>query len=463
MNTKLYLSLDLGGDTIKICFGFVKNGKEYIGKIVNSESILPDPIPAAAYYDEETKEWYYGDDIESRSNGSFLTVVKIKKLLSLLRKISPSMVFESNKDYYLNKHEFPKFYFPEKNCYYEDNVEMIDSDMTFIAPGYTPKMVCENFFKYIANIVAKEINDIRTIYGVEFNSLSITAVTPTYYGSAFSEELNRLISNAFNHEINLSIDANKAMCFSAYQQELFKVNDKILVFDMGEERISVVKAMLVQDNDGAYVGVDASDAHSEPIEIGGATLDENIIDYLTFELDGRITLGEKEKRNNEIALDSKQYLLLKNVKQAKMLLSDDQYSDDFSVPVSIWKEVEIQKEINKAELKAITGVDKVNYVSVANQIVNYISNEIKRIINYDVNKILLSGGLVETLGLFDYIVELTNKLYLDVEILKIDHNGMLNNKYDVLHYEDSVYCAALGGIRAALGECKLKTVLPYTY
>ncbi len=457
MSTKLYLSIDLGGDTIKICFGFRKDNKEYIGKIVNSNSIFPDPIPATAYYDEDTKKWYFGEDIDAVSSNFFLTVVKIKKLLGLLIRDENKAVFEGNREYYLNGNHFPKFYFPDKQMIYKSFHKMIDFDMTFVAPGFTPQSVCEKFFIYISNLVADEVNKLREKYSIEFNDISLSVVTPTYYGRAYNTELKKLISTAFGHDIDFTIDATRAMCFSAYQQGILEENDRALVFDMGEEKISVVKANMIMGEDQTYVGIDAEDAHSKPIEIGGATLDENIIEYLTGNVSSRIKVGEQETSKQEVSLDSKQYLLVKNVKQAKMLLSDERYkNEEYSVPISVWEEVRVLKNLDKSELRNTTKI-------FASKIISYVLDEIQLAINYDVNKIIFSGGLIESLGLFDMLKYSIHSKYPDITTLKIEHEATLNNEFDVLEYEDSVYSAALGGIKANFSNHKIKTILPYTY
>ena len=80
----LNIALDLGSDTLKAAFAYVDDdGAAHCGKLVGDSFSTRVAIPAVARYDENKKEWRYGDDVGRGDAKSFVTVVKIKSLLSL--------------------------------------------------------------------------------------------------------------------------------------------------------------------------------------------------------------------------------------------------------------------------------------------------------------------------------------------------------------------------------------------
>ena len=99
MEKVLNIALDLGGDTIKIAFAFDDDfSKITYGKFSCKSKLTQIAIPAIGYYSENEDKWYYGDQIAKQSD-SFVTVVKIKSLISLLTKQDDS-IWQKNKNYY---------------------------------------------------------------------------------------------------------------------------------------------------------------------------------------------------------------------------------------------------------------------------------------------------------------------------------------------------------------------------
>jgi len=83
MTVNFCIGLDLGSDTMKIAYAYTADGAERSGKISCGDTSLT-AIPAVAYFDAENDKWYFGEQVDKAAEESFITVVKIKRLLSLL-------------------------------------------------------------------------------------------------------------------------------------------------------------------------------------------------------------------------------------------------------------------------------------------------------------------------------------------------------------------------------------------
>ena len=174
----LNIGIDLGSDTLKLAFVFKNSQRELVyGKFSDPVAIMAG-LPAQAQFikpgDSASKgRWIYADQIACEEENSFVTVVKIKKLISLLSKISQgdndainAQIAASNRNYYLNRSVFPKFAFPDKQNFMQDVTSYDfstyeEKNKTFTAQGYTPKAVCEGFFGYIAAFVEKKIKKLE--------------------------------------------------------------------------------------------------------------------------------------------------------------------------------------------------------------------------------------------------------------------------------------------------------------
>ena len=85
----LNLALDLGSDSLKIAYAYeATKGKTEYGKITVSDSLVRVAFPALACYDDERERWIYGDQVDKLGNASFVKVVKITDLLSLLLAVA---------------------------------------------------------------------------------------------------------------------------------------------------------------------------------------------------------------------------------------------------------------------------------------------------------------------------------------------------------------------------------------
>ena len=142
----LEVAIDLGSDTVKVAYAFGSKKCVEYGKLAPYEITGSVIVPAIAYYDEETSTWLFGEEVYKNIDRSFVNVVKIKSLLSLLLKRRDKRVTSSNVKYYYEKKLFPKFYFPNRKKLAEDFAKAEDLDMTFKADK-TPRDVCAEFFE----------------------------------------------------------------------------------------------------------------------------------------------------------------------------------------------------------------------------------------------------------------------------------------------------------------------------
>lgn len=464
----LHICFDLGGDSLKVAYAYKKEQTVIYGKLTGDETV-GESFPAIAYYDKDEGEWLYANEVTNRSIQSYITLVKIKSLINLLHKNKNRNILLSNSDYYRKKSRFPKFYFPEKKKLFDDMTESEKSGMTFIARGYTPQKVCEGFFQYVAKEIGKSVKTLEKSRGMRFSQVYITIVYPFNSGSEYVTELRRLIGQAFNAEPFAAISSPKALSLFANHRGQLNVNDRVLVFDMGEEQLSVVKASRY----GNGLALDCVDGHSLPLEIGGRDIDEAIAEYLEKAIEHRETLGTPSYGNighvNESGSYAMQYHLLKQIKSAKKYFSSYVEGDfwrDNGVPIMLYRETVIPMRLTLKDFQQCLGLTdsgKRTDKNVVNKIIDYIISELKKPINRDVTKIFFAGGLVETYGLKEFIIKKLKRYNTRLTILTFDDNNFSQDQYSILSHEDSAYASATGGAVASLCEYKTNTVFSVSF
>ena len=460
------IGLDLGSDALKIAYAFQKqNGEVEYGKFSVSDAITQVAVPAVAYYDELARKWLFADEVDRSSSTSFITVVKIKTLISLLQRVADPKVSERNAEYYRSGHDFPKFYFPVRRKVSDDFDASVRADRTFKAEG-TPQSVCESFFAYVAKKVNKRIAALAKSRGFTDYTVRLATVYPPRVGREYVQEFGRLASGAFGTEVFKELSSTKALGMFARHRGALRKNDYVLVFDLGEEDISVARVGLVGD----AVVIDGADGHSEPLAFGGRDVDEAIEQYIEDGISECETMGTPSAPSGghirERGLHSRQYLFMKEIKKAKTILSRNLAEGSLfesGVPVSVSRSLYIQRSIDRSMLMGCLGTS--TGIGVANVVVRYISDEIKLPVNRGVKKIFLSGGLTETYSLLDYV---RAKLASDprtcfVEICTFDDGREDDDGFTILSNEDSVYAPAVGGAIVALFDMDVKTALALSY
>lgn len=464
MKRTLNIGLDLGGDTIKIAFAFDLNGETVYGKFDGNSRLTQIAIPSLAYYDTEKKSWIFGQDVIYHGGESFITVVKIKSLISLLTKQENASILQQNENYYFNGNEFPKFYFPIRRRMLDDFDLMVKQKSTFTAPNYTPQSVCQSFFNYVKDIVNQRTRELSQQTNVQFEGYNLALVHPSSVGDEYVHELSDLIENAFNIKPSKILSSNKALSIYALQRGAVSKSEDFLVFDMGEETISVVRAGTLN----GQIIIDGVDGHNEPKYIGGIDVDEAIVRKLEGSVLSRETIGSPSAGStghiSEQGVYGKQYLLMKDIKKAKVIFSKDLPEDSLlkdGLPISLNWDLYIQLLLTNQDVKDCIGVTEDK--GIAKEIADYIISEAKRPINRGVKKMFISGGLTETYSLLDYIKEKVETNVKGMKICTFDDAENSNDQFTICSYEDSVYAPAVGGAIVALKNIEIKTIVSLSY
>ncbi len=467
----VHICLDLGNDTIKVAYAYDEGAGVVYGKLTKRDLINQFALPSVAFYDKAKKKWLYADQVSGNAETEFTTVVKVKWLISLLngrRKPKNSDGGKANYEYYEKDYEFPKFYFPVKREAQSYFYDMVRKQMTFTA-NCTPKAACRGFFAYVKEVVDNELEQLYSARALKDRSIArISVVYPQNATTYYIDELTSLIEETFGQKPEKAMSTTRALSLLAYHRGNLKKGESALVFDMGDETLSVVKASVDLKEGKVCVIVDGSDGHSLPIALGGGDVDEAVENYLESAIHNRETVGTPSAGSDghiyEFGLDKKQYLLLKEIKKAKTILSKPLHERSLfknGVPISLYRDLHVQRKLTHDEFKDIVGVKSGS--GVAQRILSYILGELSRPLNREVKKVFIAGGLVETLGLVDYLKAEIKRKFSKVEILSFDDNVRSDDEAQIQSYEDSIYAASVGGAIVSLKNYEIKMALSYSY
>ncbi len=463
----LNIGLDLGSDAVKIAFAVKKGRDVSYGKLARNDFLTQVAIPAVAFYDLNTRSWKFGDEVERKNEyrSSFATVVKIKNLISLLeRGEHKADVFEENARYYRFGHDFPKFYFPVRKKMLSNFGEMVKNDLTFCVAEDTPESVCESFFYYLRTVIEERTKAFTREKGIPIEEYRLALVYPPKVGGEYVEELMRLAQRAFGIGADKVLSSTKALGMFAYHRGALASGESVLVFDMGDENISVARVSLIDET----VVVDGADGHSAPLAVGGQDVDEVVASYLEGQIAACETVGTpsfgEEGHIRESGLYSKQYLFMKEIKKAKIVLSRPlaecaAFRD--GVPVAVNRDVYIQRRLTREAFADCLGMSARG--GLAETIASYIVNEIRMPANRGVQKIFLSGGLAETYGLLDYLERRIGEEAYGVAVGTFDDGRETDDGFTVLSHEDSVYAPAVGAAIVALRGFDVRTAVALSY
>jgi hypothetical protein len=470
MAIKLNISLDLGGDSLKVAYAYdTAGGKTVYGKLSSADSLVRIAFPALAYYDEETGKWLYGEQVDQQYDSSFTTVVKIKELMSFLST-------EQTQQFYVGNN-FPKFYFPKKVSILDDFERSIKEEKTFFVKGSSPQSVCESYFEHVKKMIGGQIKALEKARGVTFeNKYTVSLVHPPVMSKAQIAELSRIVKKIFGSEPYKVLSSTKALGMYAKYRNVIAKGDNLVIFDMGEEAISVAKVMLSPENS---LIVDGVEGHMEPLAIGGVTIDDAIASFVQQDMTERHPIGVDAGSLHEDMLVSKQYQFMKSVKNAKTVLSRFSGPDCVfanGAPIGIHYEVYIKKLFTHLDLCKCIGTKSND--GVAKQISDYIMSELEMPLNSgltsDATKVksdasaqhgyvVLSGGLSETYSLKEYIEARIDAEFKGLKVITFDDNKVEGDNFTILSHEDSAYAPAVGGAMVALHNDDVKTVLSLSY
>ena len=471
MSIKLHIALDLGGDSLKVAFAYAAaGGKITYGKFSVADSLVRIAFPALAYYDEVNETWLYGEEVDYQYDSSFTTVVKIKELMSFLSS-------DKTKSYYEGNH-FPKFYFPKRENILDDYEASIRAEKTFVAKNSTPKSVCEGFFEHVKKMIRTQIKAMEKAKKMTFEDrFTVSLVHPPKSTKSHIEELSRLVKKTFGADPYKILSSTKALGMFAKYRNAISKGDNLVIFDMGEEAISVAKVTLSPENS---LIVDGVEGHMTPLPIGGVNVDDAIADCVQGNITERHPIGMEAGTDfREEILVSKQYQFMKNVKNAKTILSRFSGPDNVfanGVPVGIHYEVYIQSLFTHADLCRSIGTKSND--GIAKQISDYIISELKMPLNSGLTSddavakknpaaqhgyVVLSGGLSETYSLKEFIEARISAEFPGLKVITFDDNKDEGDDFTILSYEDSAYAPAVGGAMVALNNDDVKTVLSLSY
>lgn len=467
----LSIGIDLGCDTLKLSYAFAKSASVVYGKIEKEESVRHVAVPAVAYYDAQGG-WLFGSDVEKGEEKPFINVVRIKTLFSLLYpQIVKGRIIKKrgeevypNSDYFYNGDRFPKFFFPTRQKNLENFAELIKDERTFTAAGYTPQKVCKMFFSYVRNIVMDGIQKLEKRVNKHFDEVRLSLVHPSQVGKLYVAELSAAVKTAFGKAPHKVMNSGRALSMFALERGSVRGDDEILIFDMGEDTLSVLKCFI---NDDGNVVVEPAADHSPPVNIGGNDVDFSIADYIERAIYRRETVGSpsfgEQGHIYEEGLQSKQYQFLKEIKKAKLLLSIPSLEDVFKggVPVSLHRDLYLQLRLTKADLKKSIGITDGG--GIAKQILDYVLTELALPVNSEVKKVFLTGGLVETCGLITFIKAGVQASGRNVMVRTFEDHMDNGDGLIIQTYEDSVYAPSVGAAVVSLKNYDVSAGLTNSY
>ncbi len=472
--TNIHVALDLGSDTLKVVFAYKLYGEERWGKIVPDGTSLM-ALPAVAYFNQDKNAWYFADEVTEQQSNSYLTVVKIKQLLTLLQRKSSltESVYNSNVKYYNSGNHFPKFIFPLETKTESDFSKLIEQNKTFEVSKTTPKSVCEQYFKYIGKLVERRIKCIADQLNSDY-TLQLSLVYPPNIGQEFISELKRIVLNGFDKrwKIHTVLSMTKALSIYAKQRGIISEGQSALVFNVGEDKTFVAKTNIQRSG----VSIDGLEGHSSPIDLGGNDIDNAVANFLERRMEDRETMGSPSAGSDghvyERGLLTKQYLFLKEIKMAKIFFGmygkeDSLFKD--GVPINVIRDLNIRLKLTHDEFANCVGVDvngKILEDSFAEKLYRYIVNELDKNINRNVEHVFITGGVVETYRLVEAIKAKMGGRKRKVAVGTFegtDRQYDSEDSFAIFAHEDAVYAPAVGCALAALNNIKVATLTSLTY
>lgn len=489
-DTTISICIDLGSDALKIvCADRNESGRERVSKVVDKEYAYSDvAIPAIAYYDKNDSQWRYGYSIGRKNEKSYSTVVKIKDLLSILRFDSVSgevsrnkepEVKRKNKDAYENGHIFPLFEFPITMDRPSNYSKFCESDkyknLRFESENSTPKEVCENFFGYVSEILVaflKKQFRLRKEDLLNHDRVKYTLICPPKSNKDFVCGYENAFRVGFglnkNKEVSV-LSSAKVLGAMALTDSRTKNDKNALLFDIGEEQISVVKFKAERGNGSLSVSLDGMSGHNLPQKLGGNDIDKAIVEKIEDRIMARNSIGSGHKNSGDgitdYGLKYNDYLFMRSVKAAKALLGER----EDKVPVNVLRDVEIITNLSREEFKDAIGIKNngVQKNSVAGKILDYIRTELTehKGVNRDADTIYLSGGAVGTYGLIDAIRDEVKKIdgTKTVKTFRTSFSSDSIEGFEIAGDEVYSYAPAISGALSTLRGVTYKMVLTRSY
>ena len=371
------VSFDLGSDTTKAAYSFLNEKGDYVCKLLFDHG---EGIPSMAYYDSEKENWIFDKkDILQRAQSSFCYLVKVKELLDLF--------FTRAEDRLYTDHYFKTFYYPPKAS--ETYADAVRNGRSFVA-AETPREVCALFVKYCVGKIEEEI---RSRFTVDV-AIRYVVVYPANASKEYIKELIAFVTAAATMMTDLVIiSAPRAVGLAAKEYGVVSKEKNVLLFNIGEEEISVVKMHFDRSNISVY----GADGHSSPAKIGGKNIDLALAEHL-FERSSTIkSFGNTVGQEVEKGMFYDQFRMQEGIKSGKRIFSNGEaYQRLGGFVFSVYREMITTVKILQHEFEACC-------CGVFTSIWKYVRKEIEEGDNDDVDAVIFSGGGADTYGLDKYI------------------------------------------------------------
>lgn len=408
-DNKVYVSFDIGADTTKSAYAYVDQSGAYHHHL----AFNADGIPSIAYYNVEKGNWIFDSaEINSMTKASFRYIVKIKELLNL---------FHQKENGFYDKHrKFKNFYYPPRES--ESYAETIANDRYFEA-NLTPKQVCQAFVNHCigrlkAEIAAQFGRSITIVYVV---------VYPAFAKLDYIEELRSFVKKASGAEEGniIVFSSPKSVGVAAKEFDILGSAKNVLIFNVGEDEISVVKARFDDRNILIY----GSEGHCPPRPIGGRNVDLYLSEWLTLRSDAIRPFGSQgEAQQGENGSYYDQYCMQQEIKMGKSFFSNGVSYQRLGNKVTFTVYREMLTDISLTQKEFVTCCE-----GVFQRVWEYIEEELGKKENPDVDTIILAGGAADTYGLDKYICkQLAASKYKKIRYLDFSPENEAQGYDDIL-------------------------------
>ena len=460
MAKELQVSIDLGCESVKVCYAYKGNKGELKYGLMKVDD---HPYPASVSYCREEKRWLIGAGIAQLEEFAYDTIVRIKDLISMvIPTMSNHGELVDNSHYYDNEKHFRRFYFPRKVKGSTSMEKAIANDQTFTS-SITPKELCKLFFERLfADCITPTVKKIISANS-DITGVRLISIYPAKANARYKSELEELVSYGYwsaHIGVPLSytaLSSPKATAACAYHGKLVKEGVGTLIVNVGERDTSLSKVFIAQTNGKFSLNMDGRAGHNLPIDLGGEDFDEAICELLNTKINNREVIGVGRGFASEQGTYRQQYLLLQEVKTVKECLSvsDQEYKGVFAagVPINIHRDVVIATSVTREEFctAVLGGVD-----GVGAQMTEYLKSELKRSCNKNLKTVLFTGGGASTYGLCEYVQKALGNLAKGIKFMTAE----IQQGKDRI---DSTYAAAFGAaILEPAGIC-LQTIAAMTY
>ena len=426
------VSIDFGANATKVAYAYKNESGDYF-----CDLLFENGIPSMAYYDVGKNEWIFDKkEILAHAQSSFRYLVKIKDLLGLC---------ETGDKLYKKKF-FKDFYYPPKES--ETYQDAVNNDHFFTAEQ-TPKEVCAAFAKYCIQKIESALKEKGS-----FSMIRYVVVYPANTTKEYISELVNVVAKAAGQKESdvWIVSAPRAVGLAAKHFKVATNKKNVLLFNVGEEYTSVVKASFDKDNVYVY----GADGHNPPEKIGGKNVDIALSNYLFEKSNGIQAFGEQAVGQDvEKGVFFDQFRMQEGINAGKKVFSNGEaYENLGGFMFSVYREMTTNVKVVKAEFKKCCA-------SFYERVWAYVNKELKRSSNSDVDAIIFSGGAADTFGLDSYVEGALAEKYKKVTFFDFSPKNKEKGYDDVL-------CAAkdtvpIGAALLGVGKYSFKLRTSYSY